>query len=285
MAPVHGAVASAADLMPFGHLGWGFCDRTEFLTRAGEYLADGLDCHQRVEYVGDNSREALRAELAAMPKIADRAHAGDIAVTPAREFYAMPAGRDVVNPHLAMANWMATIQTALDNGHTGHRTVVDATGMARTPEQRAALARFEFLSDKQAATAHPVSALCGYDLNQLGTHANELICLHPYISQRAPRFQLYAQPHECVLTGDVDAATDDLFTATLDHIAPLTTNIISIDAQHLEFIGHRQLLELNQHAHRHHQQVILRAPQPITIRLVDLIKPTNVAIQPPPTPR
>ena len=38
----HGVVDSAGGLDPFGHLGWGYRSRPEFLARAAEYIADGL---------------------------------------------------------------------------------------------------------------------------------------------------------------------------------------------------------------------------------------------------
>ena len=59
----HGVVDSAGGLIPFGHLGWGYRDRSEFLTRAAEYITDGLIQNQWVEFVGDGSPDQLRAEL------------------------------------------------------------------------------------------------------------------------------------------------------------------------------------------------------------------------------
>jgi hypothetical protein len=67
-----GVVASASSLVPFGHLGWGYSDRAEFAARAAEYIADGLEQNQSIEYVGEGSRVALAAEFAAMPDIRDR---------------------------------------------------------------------------------------------------------------------------------------------------------------------------------------------------------------------
>jgi hypothetical protein len=54
--------------------------------------------------------------------------------------------------------------------------------MARTPEQRDALARLEYLVDPEMA-ARPYAALCGYDTGQLSTAAAELVCLHPFVGK------------------------------------------------------------------------------------------------------
>jgi hypothetical protein len=68
----HGNLGSAAGSVPFGHLGWGYRDRAEFLRHAAAYIADGLRRNQRVAYVGEASGEALRAELTAMSRIDER---------------------------------------------------------------------------------------------------------------------------------------------------------------------------------------------------------------------
>ncbi|MGH3971195.1 MAG: MEDS domain-containing protein [Mycobacterium sp.] len=258
-----GVVASTAGLSPFGHLGWGYRGRAEFLARAAEYIADGLDQHQWVEYVGEGSREQLHAELAAMPGITDRSDAGDIKVTPALEFYAAPADSEVVDPDVAVATRVAAVEKAITDGYTGFRAVCDATAVTRTPAQRDAFACFEFLIDQQMAVL-PASALCAYDLDQLGEHAAGLICLHPFVGHGAPSFRLYAQPGTgFALSGDLNAGTNELFTVTLQRTWPLTTldEPLVIDAEELEFITHHQLLALDHRARSDGRQVVLRTRQ------------------------
>lgn len=279
-------VASAAGLVAFGHLGWGYRDRAEFFARAAEYIVDGLDRRQRVAYVGAGSHETLRAELAAMPAVAERPDADEIKVATPSEFYALAPGAEVIDPHAALDARVAAVEDAITNGYTGVRGVADATAMARTPQQRAAFARFEFLLDQYMAE-QPVSGLCAYDLHRLGHAADELICLHPYTDRRSPQFWLYAQPGtDFAVAGDLDAATDELFTTTMGDIAPLLTgDTVVIDAQNLEFIGHRQLLRLNEAARRWDKQIVMHTDEPVVARLASLLPLANVHMEHPLRPQ
>jgi anti-anti-sigma regulatory factor len=238
--------------------------------------------NQWVEYVGEASREQLRAELTAMPGIADRPGAHDITVTPTKEFYAVPPGSDVVDPQAAVATRVAAVEKAIEDGYTGFRAVSDATAVARTPEQRDAFACFEFLIDQQM-TVLPASALCAYDNSQLAEDAAGLVCLHPFVNKGSVMFQLYAEPDEDMafaLTGEVDAASHELFTTTLQRIWPMPPgHTVRIDAQGLEFISHQQLLLLEEQARAHNSNIVLRTNQPIPTRLVDVLDLTDVQVE------
>lgn len=277
----HGVVASAAGLNPFAHLSWGYRDRAEFLSRAAEYISDGLNQNQLVEYVGEGSRSELAAELAGMPGIRQRLETGSIRMTPATDYYPLRPDSDVLDSERAVANYAAAAERTISNGYTGFRAIVDATSVVRTCEQRDAMVRLEFLVDQQMA-ANPVSALCAYDLNQLGEHAAELICLHPYVNHDAPSFRLYAQPDAgFALSGEIDAATDELFTATLHRTWRLTTgDPFIIDGQDLKFISHHQLLALDQCARSDRRQVVLRTNQRIPTRLAGILDLTHLRVEP-----
>src|SRR5215469_1920790 len=93
----HAVVDSAAGLTPFGHLAWGYRGRAEFLSRAAEYIADGLRLHQYVAYAGQGTREALRSELAEMPGIGEYLDSGSIEATPAEDQYVYLPGTDVID--------------------------------------------------------------------------------------------------------------------------------------------------------------------------------------------
>ncbi|KAA1249445.1 anti-anti-sigma factor [Mycobacterium simiae] len=279
----HGVVASAAGLIPFGHLGWGYADRADFYARAAEYIADGLAQNQRVDYVGDATREQLWAELAAMAGLCGRLNEGNIAVTPTMEFYAVAAGTDVVDPETALAARVVAVEQAIQDGYTGFRAVADCTAVARRPEQRDAFGRFEFLIDQKMAVL-PVSALCAYDLSQLADGAAELLCLHPYVScQGAPSFQLYAEPGaDFALSGEIDASCGQMFADALGRILSQTAEkAVIIDARGLEFIGHRQLITLDRYAQAHARTVVLRAARRTITRLAGLLSLTNVRVEPP----
>lgn len=273
----HGAVGSAAGLVPFGHLGWGYRDRSEFLERAGEYMADGLARHQWVEFVGSGTREGLRAELAAIPGDLDLS---DVKVTPALEFYGVTTG-DIVDPAVAIDTRVAAVENAISLGYSGFRAVVDATSVSSRPDQREAFSRFEFLIDQQMAVL-PVSALCAYDLNELADDAAGLVCLHPLVDPAAPTFRIYSEPGAAFkLDGEIDTANGQIFMHALRGIWPqVPEGEIRIDASDLEFIGHQHLVALDNLASGDGRQVLFCAAQPILIRLVNLLGLTNVRVQP-----
>ena len=279
----HGNLGSAAGSVPFGHLGWGYRDRAEFLRHAAAYIADGLRRNQLVAYVGDASGEALRAELTAMSRIDERLDWGDVEIKPATEYYHFRPG-DVVDAEPVVARCVAAAEQAIDDGYRGLRTVVDVTSMARTPEQRDALARVEYLVDQKMA-ARPYAALCGYDTGQLSTAAAELVCLHPFVGKGSVPFRIYADPDADVhfaLTGEIDAASNDLFTTTLQRIWPLMTDhTLRIDASNLEFIGHQQLCMLEESAREQNRKVVLCTNQRTAVRLVDLLNLSNVRVEAP----
>lgn len=276
----HGVIEPAARLIPLGHLGLGFADSGEFFGCAAEYIADGLDQNQLVKYVGAGDRKALRAELESMPGIGDRFDVGEIKVSSTHDCYAFCPGTDVVDPEASVAKYVWAAENAIARGYTGFRAVVDVTPVARRREQRDALARLEYLVDQEMAV-RPVSALCAYNVTQLGATAAELICLHPFATQGVSTFQVYAEREvECALTGEIDAASEELFTMTLRRIWPRPADeTVVIDAGGLEFIDHRQLRNLDHYAHSAGRQVILCTDQHIVVRLAGLLDLTNVTVQ------
>lgn len=273
----HGVVDSAVGLIPFGHLGWGYHQRSEFLCRAAEYIADGLAEHQWVEYVGDGSPEQLRAELTTLPGSFDisRVH-----VIPALEFYGVSSG-DVVDPDVAVDTRVAAVHQAVADGYTGFRAIVDATAVVRREEQRDAFARFEFLIDEKMAVL-PVSALCAYDMTRLDDDASGLVCLHPLVGEGAPAFRIYAEPGAAfALDGEIDAVDAQIFTTTLRRIWRLADgDELVVDARNLAFIDHQQLLALDRLARADSRQVLLRGGPAIISRLIGLLNLTNVRVDP-----
>jgi hypothetical protein len=274
-----GIVGSAAGLTPFGHLGWGYKTRAEYLARAAEYIADGLDHNQRVEYIGNGSNEVLRAELAGMPAIRERLDS--VVVKPSAEHYTFHAGSDVIDAEATMIEYLRATEKAVADGYTGLRAVVDVTAVSRTPAQRDEYARLEFLIDTKVV-ALPISLLCGYDAGQLGAGASELVCLHPLVNRGATPFRLYTEPEaDYALAGAVDTADDELFTTTLRRLWPLTPEeTVVLDAQGLEFIGHRQLYALERLARGDGRRVVLRTDERVVIRLAELLDLTNLQVQP-----
>lgn len=273
-----GELTSATGLIPFGHVAWGYRNRAEFLTRAAEYIADGLAQNQRIRYASDRSRDALLGELAEMG-FTDAVRSEQISVTPVWEHYRFVSGSDVVDPELTLAVSMVALEHMAATGCSGCRAVVDGAVLARTPEQRAAFSRLEFLVD-QAMVRLPFSALCAYDLELLGDTAKELMCLHPFVSRGVVGFRIYAEPDsDFALAGEIDGAGYEAFTTALLHIWPLTTgDELIIDAHGLDFITHRELFAIDQLGGADGRPAVLRTNRRVLLRLAELLELKNVRV-------
>lgn len=262
----------------FGHIGWQYQGHDEFLCRAAEYLAVGLNLDQRMVYVGEEEPAALRAALAAAGL---GAGADEVDIKAVPEHFRFRAGGDVVDAESMVERYAAAAIASVADGYSGLRIVIDVTPVVRTPAQREAQAALEFLGDRRISTL-PVAALCGYDIAELGDDAAGLLCLHPGTGPRPVPFQLYTQParrNAIALTGDLDAASEALFIATLQRILPLLSHgTLDIDARELEFVGHRQLVLLDRCCAAHGRTAVLRSNLPTVHRLFELIGFHNVRL-------
>lgn len=270
----HGVVEHAGGLIPYGHLGWGYRTRHQFLSGAAQYIADGLSSNQWVQYVGPASREQLRADLDTMPM-----DTSAVTVTPAKEFYGVDDLDDAVDPDTALGLRAATLDEALESGYSGVRIVADPTLLNASPTQRDSFARLEFLIDQRMAD-QPITALCAYDISRLDGEAAELICLHPLVGPESPTFRLCAaEGADFALQGEIDPASADTFTTTLRRIWPVAGGdgvVIDVDA--VDFISHRELLTLDHYARRDGRRVTMRGSSPVVSRLVTLLDLGNIVL-------
>ncbi len=276
----HGALTSAASLVPVSHLGWGYHDRNELGLRLAEYVADGIACNQRIEYVGGGSRNALCAELTGFG-FDEGVRSGRIRVTPADDTFEFCPGSELIDAEATVVERVAATEEALSDGYSGLRAVIDAVAVARTPEQRTAWAHFEYLIDQEMAVL-PLSAMCAYDLAALGTAAAELLCLHPFAAEGTVGFRLFAEPgFSFVLAGEIDAADNDAFGTAVQRIWHLQPpGPLLIDARALTFITHHQLTALDEYARADRRDVVLLSDQPIVSRLAELLRLTNLRVAP-----
>lgn len=266
-------VDSARGLLPHSHLCWAYRDRSEFRARAGECMAGAYAAGQWIEYVGEGDAEALWDELAGLDGVEEILDGGGVGVSSVHEFYEFVGHSDVVDPITAVAKRVAATEQAVAAGYTGFRIVVDATPVARTPEQREAFARFEYLVDREMA-ALPVSALCAYDVSELGTAAvSEMACLHPLVNDGSALFRLYAdQDVEFALAGEIDLSDGALFATTLGRTVALSSGPeLIVDGRGLEFIDHRGLLAVECQAREHDREVVLRSRSATVARMAELL--------------
>jgi hypothetical protein len=279
-----GGLASAAGLVPFGHLAWGYRDRAEFRSRATEYIADGLARNQRVLYAADGGPDVLFDELTEMG-FADAIRSRQIWVRPVRDHYPLVPGGDVIDPEAAVADGVAAMQQLVAAGYSGCRAVVDGAVLVRTPEQRAAFSRLEYLIDQKMAVL-PLSALCAYNLELLGDNAKELMCLHPFVNAGTVSFRIYAQrDHDFALAGEIDAGDHESFTTALQRIWPLTTGEeVVIDAHGLNFLTHRALCAIDELGAADARPVVLRTDGQMLVRLAELLGLGNIRLDKTPRP-
>ena len=103
-----------------------------------------------------------------------------------------------------VACFAAATEQALADGFRGLAMSGDATELVRTPAQRDAFARYEFLVDRYMAS-HPLSALCGYGLELGNDTVTEFALLHaPGPSDEAP-FQVFGCADGAIgLAGEFD---------------------------------------------------------------------------------
>lgn len=282
----HGAVGSAAGLVPFGHLGWGFRDRRDFHRRAAEYLTDGVRQCQFTAFVGDGSLRSLSAELAAVRETmgADVLDA-PVTVVPAEQFYRYVPGTDVVDPETSVAERLAATERAVADGYTGFRAVVDATAVARTEAQRRAFARFEILVDQQMAR-FPVSALCAYDLSELDGAA-DLVCLHPFVNAQCVPYQIFAAPDaDVAVTGAVDADHAGAFVdALLATFPPAHARPVIVDAGDAAYLGAECLRLLERAARRDGRSITLLVRPPAIRAVNDRLSHVRIVSPAVPAPR
>ncbi len=247
-----GVVDSAAVLGPFDHLCWAYHSKAEWADRAAEFAAAGIAVGQCVKLVGDASTADIRSDLAgrvSSEAAGDAANAAPAEALELADFFRF-ASDGIIDPEATVEAHWAEIDYALAAGYTGLRVISDGTPLVRTDEQRGAAARLDYLADRKMS-ALPASAMCGYDVEQLGPAAvAEVACMHPFISRGAAPFRLYAvDDADFGLAGIIDEATaGGLFRTALDRTDPPAGSDLIVDARRAEHLCDLALAELDAYA-------------------------------------
>lgn len=279
-APVRksGVVADARGLRQHDHLCWIYDTLPEFRSRAREFLADGLQQGMRVYYLGTGDLTSLDNGDAGPEMTRAWQHGAARMLT----LDAVFPGDTIADP-AAQARWCAEItEAAIADGYGGLRVAVEATTLARTPDQLATYARFDQLIDRYLVD-HPVSVLCGYQRGLLDEQTiARLTCLHPGGNAAAAGFRLHAAPGNVTyLAGELDMAGVELFPWALRSAEPpLTGREILFDGAELTFVDHRGLLALGDYAHSRGGTAVLRTGWPGAARIVTLLDVDDVRVEP-----
>jgi hypothetical protein len=262
------------------HVCRGYRDRGEFLAHAQAFLAEGLAAGERGLYVAPGDEAALTTQLRGDRRCAEGLDSGAIQVASLDETYTTGA---VVDPAGQVGRYAAATDEALAAGFTGLRVAAEATSLVRTAAQLDAFARYEHQVDRYMA-AHPMSAMCGYDLGELGGEVvAQLACMHPRAHDGGSAFHLHGHVRDdsaAALDGELDLESRRLWPLALERAGLRSTaGTIALDAAGLDFVDHRSLTELSGYAERHATTVVLRTRLSTPARLVELLELTGVRVE------
>jgi anti-anti-sigma regulatory factor len=188
-----------------------------------------------------------------------------------------------VEPAAQVDAFADALSAALAAGHTGLRVVADVTPLVRTPAQRAAFGRYEYLVDSFMA-GRPVAGICAFDRIALDTGTfRDMACLHPRGDTGGVAFRLHGCPPAdgaMVLSGELDLSGRTQFEVALARAAPRpVAGKIVIDASGLRFVDHRALRVLEEYAKRLRTTVVLRGPVCVAEHLVELLGLTHIRVE------
>jgi anti-anti-sigma regulatory factor len=184
-----------------------------------------------------------------------------------------------VDAEQVVAGYAAATERALADGYRGLRASADATELLRTPHHRDALARYEFLVDRYMAS-HPLSALCGF-ATELGTETvTEFAAMHDPGPSGEPAFRVFGCPDGALgLGGQFDPVTVGALGRVLDRLrAGADAGVLVIDMADVEYVDHRLLLTLSDHARATGVALSVRSAPPFAARLVDLLPASSLRL-------
>ncbi|HVE64809.1 MAG TPA: MEDS domain-containing protein [Mycobacteriales bacterium] len=277
---VTGVAKAARGYDHHDHLCWAFDELGEFHSRVLEFLTDGLAQGQRACYAATSDTAALWDDLRDLEETNRARRPGAVQVQSLDNRYVTGT---VVDPVGRLQEATAVTEDALGAGFTGLRLACEAAPLMRTPEQLDAYVRFEHLIDRYM-TSQPLSVLCAYNRVELGEQTiAQVACMHPATNDGAAPFRLHASTRAAAsLGGDLDLASFDLFLMALRwaDLRPTGGELV-IDATELEFIDHRSLLALAEHAWRCDATAVLQTGLPSTAQMIKVLDLADVRVEVP----
>jgi anti-anti-sigma regulatory factor len=264
-----GFTDTVRDLTVRDHLCWVYEHRGDLPARLVEYLGDGVSQGQRVRYVADGDRGALRADLTGLPGLNRLLDTGALELMTLAGSY--PSDPVVASKQVAL---LATAtEAALADGYRGLRVAADCTALVAGGRRRDAFARYEHSLDCYASI-HPLTVMCIYDGNRLGATATaELAAVHPLAQGAVTPLRVFADPGaDLALAGEVDALSVELLQQSLDRtLIPRDGQPLLINAAGLTFIDHSSLRALDSWAGRTENRMIIVNADRLIGRLAELV--------------
>jgi anti-anti-sigma regulatory factor len=266
------------------HVCWDYDDTTRRRSRVQEFLAEGLALGERVCYLSAGGVDALIDDLRGASWLSTALRNGSAQIASLETIH--PAGT-VADPATRVGACARATEEAVAAGYTGLRVAVEATALVRTPDQLAAVVRYEHLIDRYLAGS-PFSALCAFNRAELGEEIIErLACLHRSSNTPGPGFRLHAAATpDCAaeVAGELDITNRELFAQVVPQIEPppgADPGALVVDATRLTFIDHYSLLHLAEHARSHGANLVMRTSWPGVARIVSALNLPHVQIEPP----
>lgn len=253
-------------LTPGDHTCWVYDDVRQFGALAEEFLAEGVERHERVAYIGPAPREELATQLTKLGDVNRLLAQGQLELFSSLDMYRDAAE---IDPAAQVEVFRVKGLSALADGYTGFRAAADLTPLVDSPERLATFARYEHLVDRLMATAR-LTGLCGYDRSIIGEEtARRIAALHPVAGGVEPGFHLFAFDDDAVgLAGELDVDSHPDFAWALRQLADLSGEV-AVDASAVTFVDHRSLLELEAVAAECRLDLRLNGVSPVTRRVID----------------
>ena len=273
-----GAISEPAGFGPGDHLCWLHEGRPAWRRAAVAFLAEGAEQDERLFYVADGSPEELVEELAGLPDRDAMLDDGRLRVRTVDETHRRDG--DLRAPAEPLAAMVEQARDAVRSGQRGLRVATEASSLATTVAQARRLALYELHMDA-AASASPVTEMCGYDRTVVPEAAQRILrFVHPLRRSAGGLADcgLHTE-HDgrWRLVGEVDRAQREPLRVALEALAASAegaegTGDVEIDARDLTMIDVAGLRELAAAAARlpAGRQLVLRDPPDVVERALVL---------------
>ena len=258
-------IQDAAVLEPHDHVAWYGDGAPDLYALASAALADGARRGEKLLFVAEDPDPARLSEIGGLDRLLE---IGQLELHGIDEVYG--TGLEF-SAGAQLTTFEGVLAGALADGYSGIRVVADNTPFVCADDQsfRRWLA-WEQLTDRFQASSN-VTGICYFDRGALsGERQADLAALHPIrsVSGVEPSFSLFVDDDAVLVTGTLDAFSDDRFRrilATTPDDRPLVA-----DLSRTEFVDHRALLALGALASTD-RPVRIRGAVPILRKLPSLL--------------
>jgi anti-anti-sigma regulatory factor len=251
---------------------WWFRGHDEYVETAREYVSEGLASRQLValtKVTPSSLKHTIVSDVAQVGPPVD--HSPSVMNEP-------QVATVRTSPTSAPSEFDRMTRAAVADGYTGLRVLTDVNDLVRTPAGLRQWIRTEHLIDRYAVD-HPLTVLCGYDIEDVGEQAvAEAARVHPLTRGALSPFLVRAADGKggLALVGEVDSATADGLGDALMVIGPEIPARVTLDMSEVRFIDHASLAAIDRAARSLDVTVTLVGAQPLTAWLVETLGLRNV---------